>query len=174
MLILPMPFVILQVELSHRVCLAVTSPFLRFFLVHKELWLYQEIHSAQARQPLSTLCNRRKIISVPLMIVTQDDCSLGHSGQVSTCCQLRLKSCSQSSQPVCFGETRKGNILAFKGSNTNIFIWNDNLDGSQNRDQRRESSGSICSKVQMEINREGKYQGYVPMYLPNRKKRDLV
>lgn len=87
------------------------------------------IHSASARQPLPTLSNSRKIMPVSVAIVAMDACYLSHSGQVSMCRELGLKSCYESSQLVSFEETRKGNILSLKSSVTNISLWSGNLGG---------------------------------------------
>lgn len=67
-----------------------------------------------------------------------DGCNLDYSGQLNVCCELGLKSCYKSSQPISLEETRKGNILSLKCSVTNISLRSGNLDGLQNRNQRWE------------------------------------
>jgi hypothetical protein len=53
----------------------------------------------------------------------------------------------------------------------NVFLWNDNLNGSWNKEKKREWDRSIYGKVYKRMNSKGKHQ---VMYLPNRKTVHLV
>lgn len=90
-----------------------------------------------------------------------DGCYLDYSGQVNICCELRLKSCYESSQSTSLEETRKGNILSFKCSMTNISLQSGNLEGLQSRNQRWEWDKCVYSTGYKGVNREGEYQGHI-------------